>query len=117
MKKYRIKPYVNLLNHIQYSIEKRFMLILWISVESFHKKDEAIEYCNKLTENININKSSDISIKSGTCFFDHKWTKWKQQNVEMKYIQDGKVYNGFDTIQTRYCIRCNKIQKEDVIKY
>jgi len=59
----------------------------------------------------------DIPVVSGSCFWGHKWTKWKQQNIKMQYIRDGKTYEGYDTIQTRYCLRCNKMQKEDISTY
>jgi len=54
---------------------------------------------------------------SGSCFWGHKWTKWKQQNIKMQYIRNGITYDGYDTIQTRYCLRCGKLQKEDIAVY
>ena len=59
----------------------------------------------------------NIPVVSGSCFWGHKWTKWKQQNVKMQYIKDGRTYEGYDTIQTRHCVRCNKMQKEDIYTY
>jgi hypothetical protein len=49
-----------------------------------------------------------------SCFWGHKWTKWEQQNVEVRHISGGQSYKGFNTIQTRRCLRCNKMQTEDI---
>jgi len=57
------------------------------------------------------------NLKTGTCFFGHKWTKWKQENIKIQYIRDGKTYDGYDTIQKRYCVRCGKMEVEDVKTY
>jgi hypothetical protein len=66
-------------------------------------------------------KENELDIQQkqlgGSCFWGHKWTKWKQQNIEMLYHRNGDTYKGYDTIQTRYCLRCNKMQKEDIITY
>ena len=52
--------------------------------------------------------------KIGSCFLGHKWTKWEQQNVEIRHISGGQAYKGFNTIQTRRCLRCNKMQSENI---
>jgi len=53
-------------------------------------------------------------LRKGSCFWGHKWTKWKQQNIKMTYVRNGKNYDGYDTIQTRHCIRCNKMERENI---
>lgn len=54
------------------------------------------------------------NLKTGTCFFGHKWTKWVAENVAMMYIIRGKELSGYDTIQTRKCLRCGKVEKETI---
>ena len=50
---------------------------------------------------------------SGSCLFGHKWTKWEQYNANMMLIKDMKItYQQLR--QRRYCLRCNKMQVEDI---
>jgi hypothetical protein len=51
---------------------------------------------------------------SGSCFWGHKWTKWKQQNIDMILVKQGQQYPYVGTIQTRYCLRCGKMQKDEI---
>lgn len=60
------------------------------------------------------NQQLNIAGVSGSCFWGHKWTKWKQQNVDMILVKQGKQYPYVGTIQTRYCLRCGKMQKEEL---
>ena len=55
---------------------------------------------------------SDIKINK--CFFGHKWSKWTQQNIRMIHLENGKSTNYTQAIQTRCCLRCNKMQKEEL---
>lgn len=57
-----------------------------------------------------MNFLSDIKINK--CFFGHKWSRWTQQNVKMMYVKNGTPINYVETIQTRCCLNCNKMQKE-----
>jgi hypothetical protein len=39
------------------------------------------------------------------CFWGHSWTKWDQKFTQITSFH-------ISTTQTRYCLRCNKMQKE-----
>ena len=59
----------------------------------------------------------DLLIFRGMCFFGHKWAQWERQNIKIQYIKNGNQQEGYGTIQTRNCLRCNKMQKEDVCTF
>jgi hypothetical protein len=49
----------------------------------------------------------------GSCFFGHKWSMWKQYNATMLSLKDMKTkYQQLR--QKRFCLRCNKMQAEDI---
>ncbi len=54
------------------------------------------------------------TVVNGSCFWRHKWTKWKQENIDMILVKQGQQYPYVGTIQTRYCVRCGKMQKEEL---
>lgn len=45
-------------------------------------------------------------ILANSCFFGHKWGKWKQYNQEI-FINDKP---SFDLRQKRFCEKCNKME-------
>ena len=51
--------------------------------------------------------------KTKSCFWGHKWGKWEQYTAIMIARKDLQTtYNLLR--QRRYCLRCNKIQIEDI---
>jgi len=65
-----------------------------------------------ITEIEAINFLLNLFSISGNCLLGHKWSKWIQQNVEMTLVQNGQQYPYIEQIQIRYCLNCNKMQKE-----
>ena len=59
-------------------------------------------------------QSLNIPVVSGSCFWGHNWTKWEKYNAKMLLIKDMKTtYQQLR--QRRYCLRCNKMQVEDIV--
>lgn len=52
--------------------------------------------------------------ESKSCFWCHKWDKWKQTTEHRIAIRDGQQIPYVQDIQIRYCSRCNKMQKEAI---
>jgi len=52
------------------------------------------------------------NLKTRTCFFGHKWTKWEYQTIKIIKVIGGVPYDGVRGVQTRTCIRCGKLQVE-----
>jgi hypothetical protein len=46
----------------------------------------------------------------GSCFWKHKWGKWKQYSQTMISRDNGQRY--YDYRQQRQCLRCGKVQDE-----
>lgn len=51
-----------------------------------------------------------VELKTGSCFFGHKWTKWELQEQFIGKVIDGHPYEGQITVQVRHCVRCGKTQ-------
>lgn len=50
---------------------------------------------------------------SGSCFWGHRWAKWEQYNAYMISLKDLKTQYQ-QLRQKRYCVRCNKMEVEDI---
>ncbi len=56
--------------------------------------------------------------KPKTCFWSHKWGKWKQDTetwTKRQKVEPYREYNYTKAIQYRFCERCNKYQREEII--
>ncbi len=53
-------------------------------------------------------------LKTGSCFFGHKWTKWELIDRKIGKVIDGVAYEGVKTVQVRYCVKCGKTQSKRV---
>lgn len=54
--------------------------------------------------------------KKGTCFFFHKWTKWVryQRDVKQHYFRLNKTFDITEEFQERVCLKCGKIEREEL---
>ena len=54
--------------------------------------------------------SENIDLKTGSCFFGHKWTKWELTEQKICKVIEGVAYEGVKTLQIRRCTKCGKTQ-------
>ena len=45
---------------------------------------------------------------TGSCFWSHKWSKWRQYPQKMINIVFGRKF--YEDRQTRTCMRCGKVE-------
>lgn len=50
-------------------------------------------------------------LKTGTCFFKHKWTKWVQFEQRMMK-RDG--FQFIEYRESRHCLRCGKTEMRNI---
>ena len=65
---------------------------------------------SKEQKNTNTEAQFALQSVSGSCFWGHKWSKWMQYKQPIKT----KLGEGYETRQRRFCLRCNKMQDEEV---
>lgn len=52
------------------------------------------------------------NLKKGSCFWGHKWTKWKLFKADMIHLPTGRKFS--ESRQSRTCIKCGKIQEQEI---
>lgn len=98
------------------NLKEEMLRQVFVQTGGREENPKIVDVCVKIAEKYAAEIVAEVegSLAAGSCFWQHKWTKWESYRQERFYALLPNAPRYFQLMQKRICVRCNKRQIREV---